>query len=229
VSPARLSARRIERSLDVAVQGSHDTDARKHRWAAERRHQDQAPQRSGFTFAELRSLRIDEIAAQTQGAGDRSISGGCRRSRAMSPFEARAENIGSVGAFPGLTQLRHWPHPAAALLMPVRCSSRSFASAAGAACLSRWASAIAARSRADSASVRSVWYRVTMRLCCRRVVGVHMANPSWFKKPFGITAAADESIFQKLPLTRAEGTELGHRRLAPRDRSRAAQFRCWHV
>jgi hypothetical protein len=28
-----------------------------------------------------------------------------------------------------------------------------------------------------SAAVRSVWYRVTVRLCCRRVVGVHMANP----------------------------------------------------
>ena len=27
-------------------------------------------------------------------------------------------------------------------------------------------------------SVRSVWYRVTGRLCCCRVVGVHMANPS---------------------------------------------------
>src|ERR1700730_15659681 len=27
-----------------------------------------------------------------------------------------------------------------------------------------------------SASVRSVWYRVTVRLCCCRVVGVHMAN-----------------------------------------------------
>jgi hypothetical protein len=34
-----------------------------------------------------------------------------------------------------------------------------------------------------SASVRSVWYRLTVRLCCRRVAGVHMANPSWFKKP----------------------------------------------
>src|SRR5215469_11607793 len=33
-----------------------------------------------------------------------------------------------------------------------------------------------------SASVRSIWYRVTGRLCCIRVVGVHMANPSWFKK-----------------------------------------------
>jgi hypothetical protein len=28
-----------------------------------------------------------------------------------------------------------------------------------------------------SASVRSVWYRVMERLCCCRVVGVHMANP----------------------------------------------------
>ena len=28
-----------------------------------------------------------------------------------------------------------------------------------------------------SASVRSVWYRLTVRLCCCRVVGVHMANP----------------------------------------------------
>ena len=81
-----------------------------------------------------------------------------------------------------LTQLRHWPHPPAALLMPVRCRSRSLASAAGAACLSSWASASAARSHADSPSVRSVWYRVIMRLCCRRVVGVLMANPSWFQE-----------------------------------------------
>jgi hypothetical protein len=28
-----------------------------------------------------------------------------------------------------------------------------------------------------SASVKSVWYRVMGRLCCCRVVGVHMANP----------------------------------------------------
>jgi hypothetical protein len=48
-----------------------------------------------------------------------------------------------------------------------------------------------------SASVRSVWYLVTVRLCCCRVVGVHMANPSWFKKRLGITAGADESIFFK--------------------------------
>jgi hypothetical protein len=48
-----------------------------------------------------------------------------------------------------------------------------------------------------SASVRSVWYRVTMRLCCRRVAGVHMANPSWFKKPLGITAGASDTTLFK--------------------------------
>src|SRR4249920_2172854 len=40
-----------------------------------------------------------------------------------------------------------------------------------------------------SASVRSVWYRVTARLCCCRLVGVHMANPG-FEKALGITAGA---------------------------------------
>jgi hypothetical protein len=35
----------------------------------------------------------------------------------------------------------------------------------------------------DSVSVKSVWYGVTVRLCFCRVVGVHMANPSLFKKP----------------------------------------------
>jgi class 3 adenylate cyclase len=34
-----------------------------------------------------------------------------------------------------------------------------------------------------SASVRSVWYRVTMRLCCCRVVGVHVANPKLVQEP----------------------------------------------
>jgi hypothetical protein len=38
-------------------------------------------------------------------------------------------------------------------------------------------------------------------------------------EPLGITAGAHDSTISKLPLTRAEGTELGHRRLAPRDRS----------
>jgi class 3 adenylate cyclase/predicted ATPase len=60
-----------------------------------------------------------------------------------------------------------------------------------------------------SASVRSVWYRVTMRLCCRRVAGVHMANPSWFKKPLGITAvASDTTLFQKRPFTGPRGLKL---------------------
>src|SRR5258707_5452520 len=69
-----------------------------------------------------------------------------------------------------------------------------------------------------SASVRSVWYRVTMRLCCRRVAGVHMANPSWFKKPIGITAgASDTTLFQKMPLTKAQGIEIGHRQFASLD------------
>src|SRR6476469_8429971 len=71
-----------------------------------------------------------------------------------------------------------------------------------------------------SASVRSVWYRVTVRLCCCRVVGVHIANPSWFKKPLGITTGAVTQDFSKLLLTKAERTELGHRQLAPWDRSR---------
>jgi len=46
-----------------------------------------------------------------------------------------------------------------------------------------------------SVSVKSVWYRVTVRLCFCRVVGVHMANPSWFKKPLGITVGANDSTF----------------------------------
>ncbi len=37
---------------------------------------------------------------------------------------------------------------------------------------------------AHSASVRSVWYRRSARLCCRRVVGVHMALPGQVSAPF---------------------------------------------
>src|SRR5712671_7286130 len=48
-----------------------------------------------------------------------------------------------------------------------------------------------------SASVRSVWYRVTMRLCCRRIVGVHMANPRLVQEPLGITAGAMTQPFSK--------------------------------
>src|SRR2546423_14545909 len=74
-----------------------------------------------------------------------------------------------------------------------------------------------------SASVRSVWYRVTMRLCCRRVVGVHMANPRLVQEPLGIMAGTMSQPFSEMPLTTAQGTELGHRRLAPQDRSGAVR------
>jgi hypothetical protein len=36
---------------------------------------------------------------------------------------------------------------------------------------------------------------LTVRLYFCRVVGVHMANPSWFKKPVGITVSANDSTF----------------------------------
>src|SRR5271168_884818 len=66
-----------------------------------------------------------------------------------------------------------------------------------------------------SASVRSVWYRVTMRLCCCRVVGVHMANPRLVgETPWNHNGRTDSTLFQNLPLTSAEGTELGYRQLA---------------
>jgi len=55
-----------------------------------------------------------------------------------------------------------------------------------------------------SESVRSIWYRVTGRLCCIRVVGVHMANPSWFKKtPWKSGGCHDSILFKGLPLTGA--------------------------
>ena len=48
-----------------------------------------------------------------------------------------------------------------------------------------------------SASVRSIWYRVTGRLCCIRVVGVQMANPSWFKKTPRNNGGRHDSILFK--------------------------------
>src|ERR1700688_2104554 len=49
-----------------------------------------------------------------------------------------------------------------------------------------------------SASVRSVWYLVTVRLCCCRVVGVHMANPKVGSgNALGITAGAKTQPFSK--------------------------------
>jgi hypothetical protein len=48
-----------------------------------------------------------------------------------------------------------------------------------------------------SASVRSVWYRATVRLCCRRVVDIHMANPKSVEEPLGIMAGANDATFFK--------------------------------
>jgi hypothetical protein len=56
-----------------------------------------------------------------------------------------------------------------------------------------------------SVSVKSVWYRVTVRLYFCRVVGVHMANPSWFKKPRGITVGANDSSFSKTAADKSPG------------------------
>jgi hypothetical protein len=49
-----------------------------------------------------------------------------------------------------------------------------------------------------SASITSVWYRLTRWVCCCRVVDVHMANPGWFEKPLAITAGADDSALFKI-------------------------------
>src|SRR5580700_1619518 len=60
-----------------------------------------------------------------------------------------------------------------------------------------------------SASVKSVWYRVTGRLCCCRVVGVHMANPRLVgETPWNSGGPPCINHFQKLPLTRARGLNL---------------------
>src|SRR2546430_16182573 len=70
-----------------------------------------------------------------------------------------------------------------------------------------------------SASVKSVWYRVTVRLCFCRVVGVHMANPSWFKKPLGITAGAqDSNFFENRPWEQPQGPDFENHGWLPRDR-----------
>ena len=48
-----------------------------------------------------------------------------------------------------------------------------------------------------SASVRSVWYRVTGRLCCCRVVGVHMANPRLVQEaPWNYLGRHDSTLFK---------------------------------
>src|SRR6476646_3802637 len=54
-----------------------------------------------------------------------------------------------------------------------------------------------------SASVRSVWYRVTGRLCCCRVVGVHMANPRLVQETLGLVLLSGEAGIGKSRLTAA--------------------------
>ncbi len=39
-----------------------------------------------------------------------------------------------------------------------------------------------------SLSVTSVWYRFVLRVCCFRVVGIHMATPGLVSEPPGITS-----------------------------------------
>jgi hypothetical protein len=60
-----------------------------------------------------------------------------------------------------------------------------------------------------SASVRSVWYRVTVRLCCCRVVGVHMTNPRLVREtPWNHGGTNDTTLFQNLPWSRTQGLNL---------------------
>jgi class 3 adenylate cyclase len=59
-----------------------------------------------------------------------------------------------------------------------------------------------------SASVRSVWYRVTGRLCCCRVVGVHMANPRMVRGTPWNHLGHHGSTFSKTTLTVARGLNL---------------------
>ena len=56
-----------------------------------------------------------------------------------------------------------------------------------------------------SASVGSVWYRVTMRLCCYLLVGVPWRIQGWFKKPVGITAGAWLNLFSKTTADKSPG------------------------
>src|ERR1700756_3726263 len=67
---------------------------------------------------------------------------------------------------------------------------------------------------------RSVWYRATMRLCCRRIAVVHLAKPSWVKNPLESRRAPVTQPFFKNCLLQDLGIEIGHRRLASPDRLR---------
>src|ERR1035437_9041227 len=51
-----------------------------------------------------------------------------------------------------------------------------------------------------SSSVTSVWYRLALRLCFLRVVGVHMATPGLVSEPPGITSTPATQPLSKRPL-----------------------------
>jgi SAM domain (Sterile alpha motif) len=50
---------------------------------------------------------------------------------------------------------------------------------------------------AVTTSVRSLWYRVTVRLCCCRVVRVHIANPRLVQETFRNHGGHHDSTFFK--------------------------------
>src|ERR1700690_4249016 len=52
-----------------------------------------------------------------------------------------------------------------------------------------------------SLSVTSVWYRLALRLCFFRVVGVHMATPGLVSEPPGITSIPTTQPLSKRPLS----------------------------
>src|ERR1019366_8853869 len=51
-----------------------------------------------------------------------------------------------------------------------------------------------------SSSFTSVWYRLALRLCFLRVVGVHMATPGLVSEPPGITSTPATQPLSKRPL-----------------------------
>jgi hypothetical protein len=71
-----------------------------------------------------------------------------------------------------------------------------------------------------SASVRSVWYLVRTAMLPASGRFPHGESKDGSGNPLDHRGRRDSTIFKKPRLTRVQGTELGHRRLAPRDRSR---------
>ena len=71
-----------------------------------------------------------------------------------------------------------------------------------------------------SASVRSVWYLVRTAMLPASGRFPHGKSKDGSGNPWIIAGAVAQPFSKKPRLTRVQGTELGHRRLAPRDRSR---------